>query len=136
MPLLSSACACRKRGASFRHNMTAGAQFRASKTEGRAPCDSTSAILALTVHLDSFLQQHLRQPHYRIMPPAGSTFDMQPALQCLHQYGLALLPTSFLPAAALDAMRCEAAALLEQAEAQQCCSGMEPEDTQQLAEQR
>ncbi|KAF6262212.1 hypothetical protein COO60DRAFT_1458689 [Scenedesmus sp. NREL 46B-D3] len=33
-------------------------------------------------------------------------------------------------------MRCEAAALLEQAEAQQCCSGIEPEDTQQLAEQR
>jgi hypothetical protein len=60
---------------------------------------------------------------------------MQPVLQCLQQYGFAVLPASFLQGANLEAMRYEAAAHLEQAEAQQC-NGVDLEDVQQLAEQR
>jgi hypothetical protein len=70
------------------------------------------------------------------MAPAGSTVNMQAVMQCLQQYGVALLPANFVETAALDAMRCEAAALLEQAEAEYCCSGGDLEDLQKLAEQR
>jgi hypothetical protein len=61
---------------------------------------------------------------------------MQPVLQCLQQYGFALLPATLLQSATLDAMRCEASALLEQAEMQQCCCGGETAGVQQMAMQR
>jgi hypothetical protein len=61
---------------------------------------------------------------------------MQPVLQSLQQYGFALLPPTFLQETTLDAMRCEASALLEQAEAEQCYNGHDAADLQQLAEQR
>uniref|UniRef100_A0A383VSD0 Uncharacterized protein n=1 Tax=Tetradesmus obliquus TaxID=3088 RepID=A0A383VSD0_TETOB len=61
---------------------------------------------------------------------------MQPVLQGLQQYGFALLPPAFLQDITLDAMRCEASGLLEQAEAQHCCDGGDLASVQQLAEQR
>jgi predicted ATP-grasp superfamily ATP-dependent carboligase len=60
---------------------------------------------------------------------------MQPVLQCLKQYGFAVLPVNFFQDATLEAMRCEAAALLEQAEAEHCV-GVDLQDMQKLAEQR
>lgn len=70
------------------------------------------------------------------MPESGSTYDMQPVLVSLQQHGCALLPPTFLQDTTLDAMRCEASGLLEQAEAQHCCNGGDLADVQQLAEQR
>lgn len=61
---------------------------------------------------------------------------MQPVLVSLQQHGCALLPPTFLQDTTLDAMRCEASGLLEQAEAQHCCNGGDLADVQQLAEQR
>jgi hypothetical protein len=87
------------------------------------------------IRFDCALTTYIIRGVQLLMPPAGSTLDMQPVLQCLQKYGFAVLPASFLQVATLEAMHCEAAALLEQAEAEHC-HDIDLEDMQQLAEQR